>query len=179
MFKSLSAPLVARLIAIQAAFLGLYASVYLLYTYLAHKPILCGASGGCEIVRLSKWAYVFGTVPRPLLGVAFYVLILMLLFLRVALRSRSRLLWRVMQAIVLFGVAESVWLFFIQWKEIGAFCIWCLTSAIAAVELGILAIFDRPVVEDDTARTEELRWMLYIFAGLTPIFFAALWYVLR
>lgn len=179
MSSRLSRAAIFRLASLQSIFLGLFASSYLLYAYVAQRPIVCGASGGCELVRLSKWAYVFGTVPRPLLGVLFYGAVLLVLLARVALRSRSVALWRVMQALVAVGVVESIALFFIQWREIGAFCLWCLLSAAASVELALNALFDRPVEDDPDARSVELRLMLILMAGLSVAFLVGLGLLLQ
>lgn len=181
MGNRLSVAAIARIASLQAVFLGLFASSYLLYAYVAHRPIVCGASSGCEIVRLSKWAYVFGTVPRPLLGVLFYGAVLLLLLLRVAWRNRDRasLLWRFMQGIVAIGVIESAVLFFVQWREIGAFCVWCLISALASVELAVSAILDRPVEDDPEARSTELQMMLGFMGIFSVIFLVGLWLLLR
>lgn len=176
----LSVPAIFRLASLQSVFLGLFASVYLLYTYVSHKPIVCGSSGGCEIVRLSKWAYVFGTIPRPALGVLFYGAVFLLLLLRVATNLQPRLLWRAMQALIVIGLVESVALFFIQWREIGAFCVWCLTSAFASVELALVACFDRSMdALEPTERHQELQLFLVLMVGLTLIFLVGLWWLLR
>lgn len=175
----LTVPAIFRLASLQSIFLGLFASVYLLYTYVSHKPIVCGASGGCEIVRLSKWAYVFGTIPRPALGVVFYGAVFLLLLLRVATNIQPRVLWRAMQALIVIGLVESVSLFFVQWREIGAFCIWCLTSAFASVELALAAFFDRPVEPTDPAeRNQELMLFLCSMVSLTMAFGVGLWLLL-
>lgn len=181
MGNRLSVAVISRIVSLQSAFLGLFASSYLLYAYIAHRPIVCGASSGCEIVRLSKWAYVFGTVPRPLLGVLFYVAILLLLLVRVAWQDRERapVLWRLMQVLVAIGVFESAVLFFVQWREIGAFCMWCLLSALASVELAVSAFLDRPVADDPEARRAELRLMLGFMGGFSVLFLAGLWLLLR
>ena len=171
--------MIARLLSLQAALLGLFASTYLLYAYVAHKPIACSASSGCEMVRLSQWAYVFGTVPRPLLGVLFYAIVVVLLLLRLASSWQPRALWRVMQLVVLCGVVESIALFFIQWREIGAFCIWCLTSAAASLELGIVAGLDRPLIEAPEIRTSELKNHLVLLLVLVPLMLIALFILLR
>ncbi len=172
-------PTLARLGSVKAAFLGLFASSYLLYAYVAHQPIVCGSSSGCEMVRLSKWAYVFGTIPRPFLGVAFYAFLLILLVARLGFRSHARLLWRVSQVVVAIGVIESVILFFIQWREIGAFCTWCLLSALASVALGVAACLDKPVQEDQAERRQELRLLFGLISVLTALFLVGLWMLLR
>lgn len=179
MILNLSRPGLARLASLKAAFVGLFASSYLLYAYVANRPVACGASSGCEIVRLSKYAYVFGSIPRPLLGVLFYGAIILLLLLRVALRSRASLAWRLMQLMVAVGVIESVVLFFIQWREIGAFCLWCLFSAGASVGLLLAGFFDRPVTDLPEERVRELRWMLVTMGVMSVLFLAGLAILLR
>ncbi len=179
MASRLSSPIISRFFALQSAFLGLFASSYLLYAYVAHRPVVCGASSGCEIVRLSEWAYVFGTIPRPLLGVLFYAAILLLLLVRVAWGSRRRGLWRLMQILIVVGVVESVILFFVQWRELGAFCLWCLLSAVASLELGIVALFDRPVSDDAEVRSLELRGLLGLMAVFGIACLGGLWLLLR
>ena len=175
----LSLPVISRLTALKSAFLGLFASSYLLYAYVANRPVVCGDSSGCEIVRLSKYAYVAGTIPRPLLGVLFYAAIILLVLFRVALRTRAVALWRVMQAMIVIGVIESVWLFFIQWQELKAFCLWCLFSTVAAIGLGIAAFLDRPVQDDPAERAQELRLLLVYLAILSTIFLVGLGYLLQ
>ncbi len=179
MILNLSRPAIARLASLKAAFVGLFASSYLLYAYVANRPVVCGASSGCEIVRLSKYAYVFGIIPRPFLGVLFYGVVILLLLLRVALRSRASLAWRLMQLMVAVGVIESVALFFIQWREIGAFCLWCLLSAGASVVLMLAAFFDRPVTDQPEERARELRWMLITMAIMSVLFLGGLAVLLR
>lgn len=176
----LSFPVIARLASLQAAFLGLFASSYLLYAYVSHTPIVCGSSSGCEIVRLSQWAYVFGTIPRPLLGVAFYAAVLVLLLVRVALRTYPRALWRLLQVLIVIGVVESAILFFVQWREIGAFCLWCLISAVASLELAFCAFFDKSLeAATPDERSKELRLMVYAMGGLTVVLLAGLWLLLN
>lgn len=179
MFPRFSLPTLARMGMLKSAFLGLFASSYLLYAYTAHRPIVCGASSGCEIVRLSKWAYVFGSVPRPLLGVAFYAAVLVCLFVRLAIKSHQKALWRVIQALAVIGLLESVVLFFVQWKEIGAFCMWCLLSAVASIGVAVAAALDRPLPADPTERTAELQTMTVLVGVLSVLFLGGLWWLLR
>ena len=70
----------ARVTMVVALFVGLFASAYLLYTYVTGGPIACALVSGCEIVRASKWAYTWG-IPRPLLGILFYAGLFALLVL--------------------------------------------------------------------------------------------------
>lgn len=159
-----------------ASLVGLFASAYLLYTYVSGVPIACGSAAGCEIVRLSKWAWTFG-IPRPLLGIVFYVGVFGLLVARVFTDWRARwLYWLTMIAAVL-GVVESAFLFLVQWLDIKAFCIWCLVSAVAATVMALVAPFDRVEEHRAVAAERELRTYfisLLIFAPLAFVAFALL-----
>jgi uncharacterized membrane protein len=79
---SLSALIWIRRAMLWSALVGLFASTYLFITYVSGAPIVCGLVSGCEAVRASSWSYTFG-IPRPALGVVFYLAIIGLLIYRV------------------------------------------------------------------------------------------------
>ena len=143
-----------------ASLIGLFASVYLLYTYISGAPIVCGLVSGCELVRASKWAYTFG-LPRPLLGVVFYAGVIGLLIIRSVTAWRSSLLRRLTFLAAILGFIESAFLFIIQWLDVKAFCLWCLVSGAVATILFIFSFFDRAEVFDSAQRQSEVRWYLY------------------
>jgi len=59
--------------------LGLFDSLYLLWVYTSpSRPILC-LGWGCDAVRASSYAHLFG-LPLPALGVASYALLGLLIF---------------------------------------------------------------------------------------------------
>ncbi len=161
-------PHAARLGMAISALVGLFASVYLFYTYVTGVPIVCGIVSGCELVRASRWAYTLG-VPRPLLGMIFYVLVFATLVMRVSIKTRSRELWLLTRALVVLGCVESAFLFFVQWLDVRAFCVWCLTSAAAAIALTLFAIFDRPPSSTDAFVDRELRAYLVCLMIFVPI----------
>ncbi len=120
--------------------IGLFASVYLLITYISGAPIVCGLVSGCELIRASKWAYTWG-VPRPLLGVVFYSVVIILLTVRAYAPAWQRRLWHgLLLVFTTIGLIESGGLTLVQWFELKAFCLWCLTSAVAATSLFILCL---------------------------------------
>lgn len=175
--KTLSPPL-ARMIMVMACFIGIFASAYLLYTYVTGAPISCAIVSGCDQVRASKWAYTFG-IPRPLLGVVFYLGVFALLVVRAATTWRAKeLLWLTRVAATIAFI-ESGFLFAIQWIDLKAFCLWCLISALASVVLFAMMPFDREQTEEGVRSARELRGYLLslvVFAVLASGGFVALLY---
>lgn len=146
------------------ALIGLFASMYLFITYVSGKPIACGVLEGCEIVRSSKWAYTFG-LPRPFFGVLYYLGVVFLLAFRSYLPHWRPLHWR--SALLAFstaGLVESGFLTLVQWLDIRAFCTWCLTSAVAATAVFILALFDGREPTAKGAIIKELQFIFITFA---------------
>lgn len=171
--------IIARRILFWAALVGLFASVYLLIAYTANTPIVCGSGQGCDIVRASEWAYVWGVIPRPLLGALFYGFMLLLVIAR-TLMSEKWPLWayRLTFAAATIGVVESVWLVWIQYAYIEAFCNWCLVSAAAATVIFAAVFGDRPTALTRAQSLQELRWQ---FISMIVAFIAGvvgLWWLL-
>jgi uncharacterized membrane protein len=140
---------------------GLFISTYLLITYVSEGPIVCGISQGCEIVRASKWATSF-SMPRPLLGVAFYAALAVLLVYRTVMpHLHARWAYRLGMLAVTVGFVESAFLTLVQWIDIKAFCVWCISSAVTATALFVLAWWDRAVAPDEHAHAKELKFQFY------------------
>lgn len=169
-------PIYARRVILWASLIGLFASTYLLIAYVSGAPIVCGTTHGCELVRASKWAYTFG-LPRPLFGVIFYVGIICLLAIRAILPHwRTRWVYRLTMLAAGIGFVESAFLFFVQWLDIRAFCVWCLTSAAMATLIAIAAFFDRPTPLEDKTVLREIQFIFWSFVaavivGAVLIFF--------
>ncbi len=157
--------------------LGLFASAYLLVVYVTGGPIVCGAEGGCEVVRASAWAYL-GPIPRPLLGLAFYVAMLCLLLLRALTPWQERRLRWLMFFLAIVGFVESVHLFSIQLLVIKAFCLWCLASGVATVGVLAASVFDRTSLTE-SQRLDDLSGYALVFAVLGLVGAPALFLLLR
>lgn len=155
---------------------GLFASAYLLFEYVVGGPIACGASGGCEVVRASDWAYL-GPVPRPLLGVMFYVGMLILLVMRAVTPWQAPWLRRLTFIGAAIGLIESVHLFFVQWLSIQAFCTWCLVSGAATVIVFALACFDRTHLAEEERLHDLKGYVLSLFL-LIIIGAPAFWFLI-
>ncbi len=142
-FISVSIPVFRRIqqCLFWSALLGLFASIYLLVVYVSGGPIVCGIVSGCDAVRASAWAYIYG-IPRPIFGVIFYLAIIFLMAIRAAW---PRWQWvhvdRAILALAIIGVFESGQLTLVELLDIKAFCMWCLISALATVLVLICAFF--------------------------------------
>lgn len=161
-----------------AALVGLFASAYLLYTYVTGGPITCALVSGCEIVRASKWAYTYG-IPRPALGIVFYAGLFALLALRLIVSWKPRILYWLTMLAALAGVVESGFLFFVQWLDIRAFCFWCLLSAVAAFVIGAAAFFDRVEDTRGMSANRELKMYFILLLIYVPIAFTGLGLLVR
>lgn len=124
---------------------GLGISAYLLVHYLSGTSVACGTGSGCDVVRLSDYAWVWGVIPRPLLGLAFYIGMIILAMIRISWDKHDKFFVdELIMLGALIGVIESGWLFYIQAEVIGSFCIWCLGSGIATVAMFLLVLLPFP-----------------------------------
>ncbi len=105
---------------------GLAVAGYLSLVELTLSDAVCGVVGNCNTVQQSMYARVFG-IPIGVLGVVGYVLIVLLWLLGHEGQPQADLVAR---GLVLFGVAFSIYLTFLEPFVIGATCVWCLTSAV-------------------------------------------------
>jgi protein-disulfide isomerase/uncharacterized membrane protein len=168
-FMTLSRTVLVRRIILWASLIGLFASIYLLIVYVTGGPIVCGTQEGCEIVRASKWAYTFG-LPRPLLGVVFYLGVIGLLAYRAIYpHHHPRWLYRLTVLAGFIGFIESAFLTFVQWLDIKAFCMWCLTSAVMATIIFIAVWFDQHQGLDDQVALRELKFLFWSFVSALMI----------
>ncbi|MDO8593733.1 MAG: vitamin K epoxide reductase family protein [bacterium] len=113
------------------AFFGLADSAYLAQHELSGTPLICNIQSlsGCNTVASSQYSHLFG-IPLSEYGVLFYGILFVLAALELVLFDR--LLRRVLQAVSLIGILSSLYFTSIQIFFIGAFCIYCLASAIIA-----------------------------------------------
>ncbi len=120
------------------AILGLLVSGYLFITYTTGAPIVCVVTHGCEVVRASEYARLFG-LPTPLYGLFFYSLLAM-----TALFSTKKNSFRMKLPILVLtsaGALISAWLTYLEAFIIEAWCIWCVASALLAFAAFFLVIW--------------------------------------
>jgi uncharacterized membrane protein/thiol-disulfide isomerase/thioredoxin len=122
-------------------FAGIFVASYLSYVEISQVKAICGPVGDCNTVQQSEYARLFGILPIGILGIAGYVLILVIWIIgRSANRRKAAYSSLFLLGISAFGVLFSIYLTFLEPFVIGATCVWCLTSAIIMTALFILTI---------------------------------------
>lgn len=125
---------------------GMGVSAYLMWGYtVPGASLACGQSHGCEAVKNSVYANLMG-VPLPLLGLAAFLTLLILLILQSQffISERGWLPYIVLAifGISLTGVLYSVYLTYLELFVIQAICRWCVTSAIIMAAIFFLSILN-------------------------------------
>lgn len=157
MIDKIKCTILARRSMFIIALVGLFVSSYLFVTYTSGAPIVCGSSHGCDVVRVSEWATIFG-ISTPLVGMIFYTGIAALLIARTAMSTyRPKLLYRLTMLGVTIGIIESAFLTFVQAFEIKQYCIWCLVSAVCTTLIFIISWWDRAMALEMEKAMKELK----------------------
>jgi uncharacterized membrane protein len=127
------------MVAAIVALAGLVDAVYLTVHHYTARPVPCSIVSGCETVLTSQYAVIAG-VPLALFGAAAYLAALLLAVLTIFGQRKTWLLFGV-QTILMS--AFTVWLLYLQAMVIGAFCQFCLLSALVTLTLLIIALVSR------------------------------------
>jgi uncharacterized membrane protein len=141
-----------KLIAAAAAIAGLTDSVYLTVHHYTAEPVPCSIISGCETVLTSSYAEIFG-LPLAAFGAAAYFIAFSLALLGF---YGNRMAWNLfgIQAVVM--ALFTLWLIYLQAMVIGAFCQFCLLSAISSFLLLIIFLIEK-FLERRRPRTTEIR----------------------
>jgi uncharacterized membrane protein len=135
--KPTSSGLVPAMLAVAAV--GIVASGYLAVTYFNGAQVVCYGLGQCEAVQASAYSRIFG-VPIAYFGLLSYVAIAVLLAGRLRLKADQAYLAMLgALSLAVAGTVFSAYLTYVEFAVIDAVCPWCLTSAIAATALAVLA----------------------------------------
>jgi protein-disulfide isomerase/rhodanese-related sulfurtransferase len=156
------------------ALLGLFVSLYLLWSYTTpSRPMVC-FGGGCDAVRASVYAHIHG-IPMPVFGVAGYLFIVLLILAEPLVPTALAIEVRyALAGATSFGFLFSLYLEYLQAGVIHAFCAWCVTSGITMTALCALALYNvfRPAVEiDPVAHLAQLR--AYFTVGVAALVIGA------
>ena len=158
--------------------LGLFDSLYLLYTYTSpSRPMLCIGTG-CDAVRASAYSTLWG-VSMPVFGVLGYTLLAIAIVAESLFSGRlARLARYAILGMTGFGFLFSLYLEYLQAFVIHAFCAWCVTSGVAMSALFALAIVNLlragPEPEPATHLTRVRSLFAVCVAGLlvgVPLFY--------
>ncbi|MFZ1702543.1 MAG: vitamin K epoxide reductase family protein [Pyrinomonadaceae bacterium] len=125
-------PLAAAIVAL----VGLADSVYLTVHHYTAEPVPCSIIEGCEQVLTSSYAEIAG-IPLAGFGAAAYFVAFSFALLTAFGDKR---MWKLFGAQATIMAGFSLWLLYVQGALIGAFCQFCLLSAISSIVLFILFV---------------------------------------
>jgi uncharacterized membrane protein len=126
------------------ALLGAFIAAYLtLYHYGYIGTLICtGGSQGCETVQTSKYSRLMG-FPVAAWGLGYYLSVLALAIVGTTDRfAESRGFAVLLLALTGWGAVFSGYLTYLEAGPIGAWCQWCIASAIVAALLFFVALLD-------------------------------------
>lgn len=123
-------PLAAALVALA----GLADAVYLTVHHITAEPVPCSLISGCETVLTSKYAEFQG-IPLAAFGAVAYFVAFTLAILTA---FGNRTLWKVFGIQVVLMSVFTVWLLYLQAFVIGAFCQFCLISAVTTFTMLVI-----------------------------------------
>ena len=120
------------------AAIGISETMYLIRTRIAAEQPVCPIGEGCATVLTSKYSKIF-IIPNDVLGLLAYIVISVIAAFLVI--GTNVFFWGVVIKI-LVGLASLVSLFFtyLQWREIRAWCFWCLMSAFTIWLMALIII---------------------------------------
>jgi uncharacterized membrane protein len=119
------------------ALLGFADATYLTVEHYKGSIPPCTVVEGCETVLTSEYSVVAG-VPVSLAGAIFYFLILVGVFSFIESKKTSLLKWALILTVI--GFLMTLWFTYLQAFVIGAFCLYCLGSALTSTVLFVTAI---------------------------------------
>ncbi len=162
--------------------LGLFDSAYLWWVYTSpSRPLVCLGTG-CDVVRASSYANLWG-LPLPAYGVATYAVLALLIFAEALAGDRlKRGIRLAVAAISCVGFLTSFYLTGIEAFVLHAWCAWCVFSALTITFIFILALLElvRPAPQPDAASAlATMRTHFVVFAIAVVIVIPAFLYLSR
>lgn len=119
--------------------IGINATVYLIRKRVASEKPVCLIGKGCVKVLGSKYSRVF-FIPNDVLGLLSYIAIALISALLVIGVEPAPLWDLALKILVATASLVSVFLTYLQWRVIGAWCFWCLVSAFTIWLMGIIMV---------------------------------------
>jgi len=160
--------------------LGLFDSIYLWWVYTSPaRPLVCLGGGGCDAVRASAYAHLWGQ-PLPVFGVAMYATLALLVFSQPLVPAWWAPARRYSIATLSgSGFLFSAYLTGLEGRVIHAWCAWCVVSALTVTVIFTLSLWEiaRPVPEPEPvealaqARTYLVVCMAALLVGIPAFYF--------
>lgn len=123
--------------------LGFADSLFIFIEKTLGGPIPCFVGTGCDTVANSPYSKLFG-IPLAVYGMAYYLSagIITLLYLD----TKKSLFARLILPVTGIGLIMSLYFIYVQKFLIGAFCVYCVISAIIAAALFATGMASRKVL---------------------------------
>lgn len=145
-----------------ALLVAIAASAALVVDYAnAGDPAFCGVTSGCFAVRTSGYAYLFGQIQLPYVGLVAYATLFGLAFV-----AKNRITYGALAGMATLGGLFAGYLLYLQHSVIGAMCPWCVavdTSAIVAAGASLWALSnamkDEASVQLPKASSVPMVWL--------------------
>lgn len=119
------------------ALFGLIDAVYLTATHYSGEAVSCSVLRSCEQVLNSKYSTFVG-VPVAAFGVVYYVSLFLLAYYYNL--TGNKVLWRLLQIVIIIGVIVTAGLIYLQLAVIHAICQYCMLSAILTTAMASLIL---------------------------------------
>lgn len=116
------------------ALVGLADAIYLTVHHYTAEPVPCSIIAGCEQVLTSPYSEI-GGIPLAAFGAAAYFVAFSLAVLAA---FGDRRMWTLFGLQTILMSAFTAWLLYVQGALIGAFCQFCLISAVTTFTLYLL-----------------------------------------
>jgi uncharacterized membrane protein len=128
-----------QILAAIIALIGVYDSVYLTIHHFTGEKVPCSLVTGCEQVLSSQYAEMFG-IPTAAFGVLAYFLVFSLAILAA---YGNKKMWSAFGLFVSVMLIFTAYLVYLQAYVIGAFCQFCLISAITTTSLFLIFMLSK------------------------------------
>ena len=119
------------------------------WAHRSNVELPCTGDGrGCDLVNASRWAHVtlgpWHDIPLALLGFLSYLALLTLAMMKLGAETEParRLLHGPFWVLCLCGAGYSLYLQYVAHFLIGAFCVWCFSSATVMTLLFVTATYE-------------------------------------
>lgn len=121
------------------ACIGIAETVYLIKKRKVSERPVCVIGENCAKVLESQYNRLFG-VNNDVLGLLFYIAVSVITAL-IVIGIGNLLFWEKLAKIaILAGAALSIFLTYLQWKVIRAWCFWCIMSAATVFLMALIVM---------------------------------------
>ncbi|MBI5031639.1 MAG: vitamin K epoxide reductase family protein [Chloroflexi bacterium] len=141
--RALSQPKSLQVLGALLSAAGLGISLYLFYSKISKSSIICTPGSECDVVNASAYSMLLG-VPVSAIGAVGYLAMLVLAVWAFAKQADAPM-WLPNVRLVLAsgGLFFAAYLTVIEAFVLHAYCIWCVTQAIAMLGIFVALLFER------------------------------------